>query len=425
MSAPSQQYTSIARLLHWSVAGLIVLQYVLARLAENAEHADRTVRVLALLANHKSVGITVLMLAVIRLSWRFFRAPPALPVQMAGWQINASRISHGLLYFLLFSLPITGWLMSSATAYSVSWFGLFQLPDLVAPDPLLSDRLEQVHDTLAKLLFVVAVVHIVAAFKHAIVDRDGVMSRMTSTPVVILFLALIGGGVYQLGLPDSPRAAPVQTAPAASVETPEISTPFEKEEAPADDTMEESPEAAEQLAAAPEPLPTWQIDYTNSYIRFTGDQAGASFSGEWTSWEASIQFDAEALDRSAFAVTVNTSGVDTNDADRDATIIDPDWFDTANHPQAFYNASRFSAEADGSFVADGELTIKGAASPVKLAFTVTGEDGKQVITGQGRLLEGNALLDRLALGLGLGDWQDTSWVGQEVTVEVRVEATLP
>jgi cytochrome b561 len=139
-------YTPTAKLLHWLVAGMIVVQFVLAQLADNA---PSDLRELALLANHKSVGITILVVAMVRVAWRLLHTPPALPATMPRWQVTASAISHWSLYALLFAVPVTGWLMSSASAYSVSWFNLFQLPDFVSPNPDLKDVFEEIHEIVA------------------------------------------------------------------------------------------------------------------------------------------------------------------------------------------------------------------------------------------------------------------------------------
>jgi len=388
---PDNRYTPVAKMLHWLVAGMIVLQFVLAKLADVASDEGSAVRELALLANHKSVGITILALAIVRLVWRQNNQPPALPDTMPRWQITASQLSHWSLYALLFAMPITGWLMSSASAYSVSWFNLFQLPDLVAPNPEAKEVFEETHETLGKLLILVAMIHIGAAIKHALVDKDGVLQRMVSIASIVTFAVIVALGVTWLGgAGKSTRSAPTATPvePAADFTAPAVSSE----------------------------LPVWQIDYASSYIKFTGDQAGAKFEGAWESWSGNLQFSADLLERSVFDVTVDAASAETQDDDRDVTLADPEWFDTMNFPEAYFRAAEFSA-TDNGYIADGQLIIKNVASAVKLTFTV-------VIDGNSRVLNGTAQLDRLALGVGVGEWEDTEWVGKDVTVEVRVEATV-
>jgi cytochrome b561 len=97
---------------------------------------------------------------------------------MPGWQRLAAQINHWALYALLFAMPLTGWMMSSASNYPVSWFGLAQLPDLVAPDRSLKELLEEVHELLAIVLIALALLHVAAALKHQFFDRDGLLFRM-------------------------------------------------------------------------------------------------------------------------------------------------------------------------------------------------------------------------------------------------------
>jgi cytochrome b561 len=97
---------------------------------------------------------------------------------MPRWQHAASRLTHAAFYVLLLVMPVTGWLMSSASNYPVSWFGFVQLPDLVRPDEGLEHLLEDVHETLATVLITLAILHAVAALKHQFIDRDGLLMRM-------------------------------------------------------------------------------------------------------------------------------------------------------------------------------------------------------------------------------------------------------
>lgn len=170
----SQRYGSVAQSFHWLIVGLLIVQVTLAKIAAGLPLGlDK----LALLARHKSFGITILVLAAIRLGWRLFDRPPPLP-PMPRWQLVAARANHAALYVLLFAMPLTGWIMSSASNYPVSWFGLVQLPDFVGPDRELKDLLKEVHKTLANALFMLAGLHVAAALKHQLFDRDGLLFRM-------------------------------------------------------------------------------------------------------------------------------------------------------------------------------------------------------------------------------------------------------
>jgi cytochrome b561 len=156
---------------------------VLAELAdeaghEKAAHPAAALQQLALLARHKSIGLTIFALAVLRLLWRWYSPPPPFPAAMPRWQVNAARFTHYAFYALLFLLPISGLVMSAASNYPVSYFGLFTIPNVVAPDETLKHIMKERHEMLFDILVAVAVVHVVAALKHHFVDRDDVLRRM-------------------------------------------------------------------------------------------------------------------------------------------------------------------------------------------------------------------------------------------------------
>ncbi len=423
-------YAWPAQLLHWSVAALIVTQFVLAKLAERADDNEAKLAQLALLANHKSVGITILGLALLRVCWRFISPPPALPTAMPGWQIWASKLSHAVLYVLLFLLPISGWLMSSASAYTVSWFGLFELPDLVAPSKALKELLIDAHHLLGKALFIIALLHIAAALKHHFVDKDDILKRMISYASFTVFAVLLTSTLWSFATVDTNKRAAVETPsmPKAVVEEPQAGLPEAVADEPqviVPEAVAEKPQEIVSTAAVEEStekadenrLYAWDIDYEASSIEFTAEQAGAKFSGVWPAWRAEMFFDADALTQSKFDVRIDVSKVDTRDEERDVTLEEPEWFYSQKFPEAKFLTGEFKKNSDGTFMAASTLTIKGFGAPVKFNFSVEESAEKKILTG-------NARLDRLSLKVGTGEWTDLENVGQYVDVKVRVEASL-
>lgn len=166
---------AVSKTFHWLIVLLIIAQWLIA---ERAEDLPRGMAKLQALDLHKSVGMTVFMLAVLRLVWRWANPVPSLDGLARGWERRLAALTHVALYALIFAMPLSGWLMSSAHAYSVSWFHLFQWPDLVKPDHELSERLEQLHGLLFQSLVVVAALHVLGALKHHVVDRNDLMKRM-------------------------------------------------------------------------------------------------------------------------------------------------------------------------------------------------------------------------------------------------------
>lgn len=171
-----QRWGSVARFLHWSVAlGVIGLACV-GLLMDEMPNSALKVKVYAF---HKSTGITVLALVLVRLLWRLIDPRPSLPATMPGWQRVLASISHGLLYLMLLVMPISGWIYNSASNFPLRWYGLFSLPALTGPDRELRHIANDVHETGFYVLALLFAVHVAAALKHHFIDRDATLARMT------------------------------------------------------------------------------------------------------------------------------------------------------------------------------------------------------------------------------------------------------
>ena len=169
-----ETYDRGAIALHWITAGLIVANLALGVSMVGLPISPRK---LSWYVVHKSIGITIFLLTSLRLAWRALRPHPA-PVAMPVWQRRAAAASHALLYALLFAIPVSGWVYSSATGVQVMYLGLFSLPDLVARNRALGDVLRLVHVGLNMLLVAAVCLHVAAAVRHHVVDRDRVLARM-------------------------------------------------------------------------------------------------------------------------------------------------------------------------------------------------------------------------------------------------------
>jgi len=131
---------------------------------------------------HKWAGVTLLALSVLRLTWRLIHRPPALPhtieKSMPSWQKFAHHGTHHLLYALFFAVPLIGWAYSSAAGFPIVFLGLWQLPDFVPVSKDLAEAIKPWHQYTAFALAALALLHIAAALKHQVVDRDGLLARM-------------------------------------------------------------------------------------------------------------------------------------------------------------------------------------------------------------------------------------------------------
>lgn len=125
---------------------------------------------------HKATGVLVLALAFLRLIWRFINTTPALNIPKL--EALAARLVHWVLYGFMFAMPISGWLMSSAADKPITFFGLFTVPMLIAPNQELTPIFHDAHHWLGYALIAILVLHVLAALKHHFYDKDDILRRM-------------------------------------------------------------------------------------------------------------------------------------------------------------------------------------------------------------------------------------------------------
>jgi cytochrome b561 len=171
-----QRYTLPAILLHWLIAVLIAFGFGLG--VTMVDIPGITPTKLKYFSWHKWVGVTVFMLACLRLLWRLTHAAPAYPASMPAWQQKAAHLLHGVLYLLIFAVPVSGYFYSLAAGVPVVYLGIVPLPVLIEPNDTLKPILKEVHYLLDMGLLAVVVLHVAAALKHRFVDRDGIVQRM-------------------------------------------------------------------------------------------------------------------------------------------------------------------------------------------------------------------------------------------------------
>ncbi|QAU35673.1 cytochrome b [Janthinobacterium sp. 17J80-10] len=171
-----EKYTKTAMALHWLVALLIVAAFALG--VTMVDIPGLTPTKLKYFSWHKWLGVTVLGLATVRLLWRLTHAGPVLPMSMPAWQVKISALLHGLLYVLMFAIPLSGYFYSLAAGVPVTYLGVLPLPVLIEPNPEWKVVLKAVHYWLNMGLLAAVAVHVAAALKHQFIDRDGVLKRM-------------------------------------------------------------------------------------------------------------------------------------------------------------------------------------------------------------------------------------------------------
>jgi cytochrome b561 len=178
-SRPAGRYSGVAMALHWLLALMLLALFIVGLYMADLPFSPQRVK---LYNYHKWAGIVVLTLSFLRLLWRLTHRPPELPAAIAqampAWQHWAHHGTHYALYLLFFTVPLLGWAYSSAAGFPIVVFGVLPLPDFVAADKALAEAIKPWHGYAAYAMAALVLLHVAAALKHQLVDRDGLMARM-------------------------------------------------------------------------------------------------------------------------------------------------------------------------------------------------------------------------------------------------------
>ncbi len=170
-----QHYSRTAVALHWLIALLIVFAFSLGLYMHELPLSPSKLK---LYSYHKWIGVTVFVLAVLRLLWRLRVPPPSLPKTLGRWSQRAAHATHYGLYLLILIVPLSGWLLSSASGFPTVWFGVVQLPDLIEKSASMAKVFKSVHEILNDSMLMLVLLHVLASLKHHFLDRDTVLRRM-------------------------------------------------------------------------------------------------------------------------------------------------------------------------------------------------------------------------------------------------------
>ena len=170
---PVQHYSLVARTLHWIMAILILFNLWLGIAHDSLSRNWQVMPV------HKSVGLTVLALATLRLIWRLTHKPTPLPGQLSAWERAAAKVTHYSFYAFMLLVPLTGWIMTSAGNRPLNWFFLFDVPKFeVSKSDAIVGLSGEAHEIIGYLWIALILLHIVAALRHHFILKDDVLRRM-------------------------------------------------------------------------------------------------------------------------------------------------------------------------------------------------------------------------------------------------------
>jgi len=172
-----ERYSGTAIVLHWLLGFALIGLFMVGLYMTDLPFSPQRLK---LYNWHKWAGVTILTLSLLRLLWRLTHRPPALPAAaaMPRWQHWAHHGTHHALYALFFAVPLLGWAYSSAAGFPIVLFGVLPLPDFVSADKALAELIKPWHKFSAYAMAALVVLHVAAALKHQLIDRDGLLLRM-------------------------------------------------------------------------------------------------------------------------------------------------------------------------------------------------------------------------------------------------------
>jgi cytochrome b561 len=401
MDRSSERYSSVAITLHWLIAIAIVGMIIGGMYMTGLE--DGAPGQYFLFQLHKSIGITILLLTVSRIIWRVMNPPPPLPDEMNGLEKTASHLVHLGFYGMMVLLPLTGWLYTSISVdldVPTVLFGVVSWPDIPFVDGLkteaTSDAVETTHDLLAKLTLALLALHVAGALKHEFSAEQGVLKRMIpgmfgkadkpqapGRGALTAFGTALGAFIIIAG------AAPLLGALAGT---------------------------GGAVAANSDVAPNWAVNADASSISFSGTHDGNAYSGSFGNWDAAIRFDPDAPGDAVVNVTVSMASAEASQKLYSDSLPAPEWFNTSAFPTATVEIVDIAAASDGSYTSTARLTLKEQTVAAPFPFTLA-------IDGDTASMRGEAVFQRKPLDLGQSSDPNGDWVGEDVRVDVVVEAS--
>lgn len=415
-----QRYSTMAIILHWTLAVLLLFQLGLGWRMEDLPKGQAEFTAFQL---HKSVGITILLLSLARLGIRWVFPRPA-PVAGPAPAMFLAKAVHALLYAVMIGGPLTGWIIVSTSKIKVQTmlFGLVPWPSL----PLgrgWHEPAEQLHGLIAWLLVALFVLHVAGALRHHWLRSD-VIGRMLPAALVSraalsgsAVVALLGAGLAFAAAWAWPFGGEQQAAPAALTASSTSQAPSAAPSVAA--STEAAPtEAASAIASAsPEAAAkavAWRVE-PGGRLGFRAEYTGSPVEGSFTRWDADIRFSPEDLAGSRIRVTIDLASVDTAEAERDDMLRGSSFFDIGAHPRATFVSSSIRERGPGRYVANGTLTLHGRSRPLAVSFDL---DLSQDRAG----VSGNARIQRTAFGVGSGEWAGTDQIADGVAINFNFRA---
>ncbi|MDF0541475.1 cytochrome b/b6 domain-containing protein [Sphingobium sp. H39-3-25] len=415
------RYSLTAIILHWLLAALLFFQISLGwGMGEVKGHAG-----FAAFQLHKSIGITILVLTLLRIAVRWWKPRP--PAQEGGLTGLLAKLVHLGLYVFMLGGPLTGWALVSTAKIKVPTllFGTVPLPHLPVPQSA-HELFEGGHSLIVWIGLALFVLHVAGALRHHLLMRDGLIYRMVpgrSLAAMLGFIALIpigmalGKAVIGKGAPDVAAASPEAGTNVSTAEGNETDGNDAAAILPANAADATDGNAAVANAAASVeqeklgPPPVWSVQ-PGGRLGFGVGNGAETINGSFSRWTAKIAMDPEHAETADIRVEIDLASASVGDATQDGMLSGDDFFGVAAHPRAVFTAK--GAERTGAgYVARGTLSLKGVSAPQTIRFTLAG-------TGDTRTVSGKATITRTRFGVGTGE--SAAELSPSVAVDFRFVA---
>ncbi|MEP2784996.1 MAG: cytochrome b/b6 domain-containing protein [Pseudoruegeria sp.] len=390
-------YGTVTKSFHWLTALLILTVFPIGLIAQNLPYdtGEQLARKALFFSLHKTFGVTLFFVALLRILWALTQSKPALLNADERLEAFAAETVHWLLYISLIIVPLSGWLHHAASeGFAPIWWPLGQSLPFIPKSESVAHFFSTWHFVFTKVLAVSLILHILGAVKHAVIDKDQTLQRMWFGKNTV-------GNLSAQKHTATARTAALIVYAIAVIGASALS--FNAKE-PVTDPIRASTET-EQTSG------NWQV--IDGTLALSIVQFGNTVDGQFDNWQAVIDFDETVLDGFAGSVLVTidipslTLGSVTDQAKG------PDYFDSEAHPTALFEAD-ILALGDGQFDAVGTLTLRGVEAPLILPFVLTAENGIAS-------MEGIVTTDRRDFSIG-DNMQDESSLAFGVDLKISITA---
>lgn len=408
-----QSYPALSKIIHWLTAliflGLLCVGFYMVSMPFGDDK-------FYLYAMHKSFGLFVLALSSVRLFTLFFVSKPGPLSSHAIWEKFLSKAAHVFLYAALIVLPLSGWVMSSAGDFPVTFFGL-AVPDITDKNADLFEASRDVHKIYAFCALGVIFLHLMGALKHHFIDRDETLKRMTYRRFGIIGGVALSFTVFALYVPSFFMASQ-QMLKSVDGDGEELKVVNVDSDIQGDSVSQ----PVSDLGGID--LQKWGVIDQDSFIQFQVTQYGQPFEGRFQSFSADIGFDPDDLDQSYALVDIDIASIATGSADRDEQARSEEWFHVNEYPRARFQSTSFERRSGDAgviqYFVHGDLVLRGVRLPISFPFTldISDNEGGQRIA----IMKAFLSLNRLDFGVGQGKWQKDDAIGNNVDIQIILKA---